>query len=255
MYITCNTMKIQYLSDLHIELMGEYDFHLLCTKISPKCDTLVLAGDIGNPFYQNYKLFLHLMSDYFKKVFVITGNHEYYKNDMVKADNKVSEICNSRSNLSFLNNTTELYNGYRFIGTTLWTHISDPQYLINDFSAIKDMNVNRYNNLHQKSRLFLKDSIDNTSKNGENVVVITHHLPLHELTHEKYKFGFMARYNQCFSADFSDIIDKPNTIKSWFFGHTHTKTERIISNIPFYCNPLGYDGENNEPDINCVVDV
>lgn len=25
--------------------------------------------------------------------------------------------------------------------------------------------------------------------------------------------------------------------------------------ISFHCNPLGYDGENNEPDINYVVDV
>ena len=248
-------MKIQYFSDLHIELMSEYDFQLLCSKISPKCDTLVLAGDIGNPFHESYKLFLHMMSDYFKKVFIITGNHEYYKNDMVKADHKVSEICNSRSNLSFLNNTTELYNGYRFIGTTLWTHISDPQYLITDFSAINDMSVYRYNFLHEKSRLFLEESIDNSKKNDEKTIVITHHLPLHELTHEKYKLGFLAKYSQCFSADISDILEKQNTIKSWFFGHTHTKTERTFYNIPFYCNPLGYDGENDDPDINCVVDV
>ena len=250
-------MKIQYISDLHIELMHKNKFNKLCDKIIPKCDVLVLAGDIGNPLHHNdkYTSFLHLMSDKFKKVFIITGNHEYYQNDIIKTNEKVHEICCSRNNLSFLDNTTEFYNGIRFVGTTQWTHICDPQYLINDFSAIKDMNVNRYNNLHLKSRLFLKDSIDNSTKNDEKVVVITHHLPLHELTHEKYKYGFMARYNQCFSADFSDIIDKPNTIKSWFFGHTHTKTERIISNIPFYCNPLGYDGENDEHDIIQVVDV
>jgi hypothetical protein len=31
---------------------------------------------------------------------------------------------------------------------------TDPKYLISDFTAIKEMNVNRYNALHEKSRLF-----------------------------------------------------------------------------------------------------
>ena len=250
-------MKIQYLSDIHIELMHQNSFQQLCNKIEPKCDVLVLAGDIGNPLHHNgkYMSFLHMMSDKFKKVFLITGNHEYYQNDIIKTNEQVREICNSRNNLTFLNNTTELYDGVRFIGTTQWTHIGDPKCLISDFTIIKDMNVNRYNNLHKNSRLFLKESIENSTMNNEKIVVITHHLPLHELTHDKYKIGFMVKYNQCFSADLSDIISKQNTIQSWFYGHTHTKTERTLFNIPFHCNPLGYYGENVEPDVNCVVDV
>jgi Calcineurin-like phosphoesterase len=143
------------------------------------------------------------------------------KNDIVEANEHVREICNGRSNLSFLDNTTELFNGFRFIGTRQWTHIIDPKYLITDFTAIKDMNVNRYNNLHQNSRLFLKESIERSTANNEKIIVITHHLPLHQLTHEKYKIGFMEKYNQCFSADLSDIIIKQNTIQAWFYGHTH----------------------------------
>ena len=65
----------------------------------------------------------------------------------------------------------------------------------------------------------------------------------------------MVKYNQCFSADLSDIISKQNTIQSWFYGHTHTKTERTLFNIQFHCNPHGYYGENVVPDIICVVDV
>ena len=94
-------MKMQYLSDLHIELMHKNNFKILCYKIVPKCDILVLAGDIGNPLHQNYKSFLQLVGDKFKKVFLVMGNHEYYKNDIVKANDHVREICSSRSNLSF----------------------------------------------------------------------------------------------------------------------------------------------------------
>jgi predicted phosphodiesterase len=46
-----NVMKIQYLSDIHIELMHEKSFQQMCNKIVPKCDVLVLAGDIGNPLH------------------------------------------------------------------------------------------------------------------------------------------------------------------------------------------------------------
>ena len=76
---------------------------------------------------------------------MITGNHEYYGNDISKTDEHITEICKTRSDISFLNNSTELYNGYRFIGTTQWTKIHDPRYLINDFTYINDMNVRRYN--------------------------------------------------------------------------------------------------------------
>ena len=74
-------MKIQYLSDLHLELMSTHKFSKLCEKIIPKCDILVLAGDIGDPLHHNdrYKFFLHSMSKKFKKVFLVSGNHEYYR--------------------------------------------------------------------------------------------------------------------------------------------------------------------------------
>ena len=229
-------MKIQYLSDLHLELMSTHKFGKLCEKIIPKCDILVLAGDIGDPLHHNdkYKIFLHSMSEKFKKVFLVSGNHEYYGNDIVKTNEGIEIICGSISNVSFLNNSTELYNGYRFIGTTQWTHITDSRYLINDFSVIKEMDVNRYNNLHKVSRLFLKKSIDKSCADNEKAVVITHHLPLHELTHQKYLTNF-ANYKQCFSADLHDVICHPNTIQSWFYGHTHTASAQKLLNIQFYC--------------------
>ena len=249
-------MKIQYLSDLHMELMSPNKFNKLCDKIVPKCDVLVLAGDIGNPLHQDekYKIFLHSTSEKFKKIFLVSGNHEYYGNDINKTNEEIESICGSISNVSFLNNSTELYNVYRFIGTTQWTHITDSRYLINDFYAIKEMNVNRYNNLHEVARLFLKKSIEKSCEDNEKVVVITHHLPFHKLTHQKYLTNF-ANYNHCFSAELHDVICHPNTIQSWFYGHTHTASAQKILDIQYYCNPLGYDGEDNKPDFNRVVDV
>lgn len=248
-------MKLQYMSDLHIELMCKNTFTKLCSKIVPKCDVMILAGDIGNPFHDNYDIFLYKMSNMFEKVFIVAGNHEYYNNDIQETDDRVREICSRRNNLSFLHNTTEVYRDFRFIGTTQWTEIHDENYLTTDFCAIKNMNVKRYNDLHRQSLSFLGESIARSTAKNEKTIVITHHVPLHELTHEKYKIGAMAKYNQCFSADLSAVVEKAHTIESWFYGHTHTKTEKRLFNVPFYCNPLGYAGENCDTDINCTVDV
>lgn len=250
-------MRIQYISDLHIEKMNSRNFKLICGKIFPKCETLVLAGDIGNPLLvtQHYQSFLDIMSKKFKKVFLIAGNHEYYGNDISKTDEHIMDICKTRPNISFLNNTTELYNGYRFIGSTQWTKIDEPRFLINDFDLIHNMDIKRYNDLHNKSRIFLKKSINDAALNNEKCVVITHHLPLHELIHEKYKNPSMSKYNQCFSSDMKDVFENKNTIKTWIYGHTHAKSEQNKFNIPFLCNPLGYDGENTDEEINITIDL
>lgn len=244
--------KIQYLSDLHIELMHTKQFQNLCKKIIPQCDILVLAGDIGNPMHSSnmYRIFLESMSQKFEKVFVITGNHEYYGNHKTETDMRIHEICNTRNNISFLDNSTELYDGYRFIGTTQWTHIHDPVHLITDFTAIHNMTVARYNHLHETSRIFLENAIDNATANNEKSIVVTHHVPLHELTHQKYKQGHMAKYNQCFSANLFPILEKKNTISAWIYGHTHTKSVQTHGAVHFLCNPLGYKNENNGIEIN-----
>ena len=35
-----------------------------------------------------------------------------------------------------------------------------------------------------------------------------------------------------------------NKIKYWIYGHTHTRSNVIINEIPFLCNPIGYPNEN-----------
>ena len=68
---------IQYVSDLHLEKK------INNRSIIAKKPYLILAGDIGYPFQNNYKNFLLHMSYIFNKVFLIAGNHEY---DLLKKD-------------------------------------------------------------------------------------------------------------------------------------------------------------------------
>jgi hypothetical protein len=50
-----------------------------------------------------------------------------------------------------------------------------------------------------------------TYYNNEKSIVVNHHLPLRELTHDKYKQRFMSKYNLCFSANLANIFERKNT--------------------------------------------
>jgi hypothetical protein len=39
------------------------------------------------------------------------------------------------------------------------------------------------------------------------------------------------------------IINNKNKIKCWIYGHTHMPSNKIIKEISFLCNPLGYNNE------------
>ena len=162
----------------------------------------------------------------------------------------MKHVVSQYKNVSLLDNSYEMYENYRFIGTTQWTEITNPQYTINDSNLIHDMTIEKYNSLFYEAKEFLEQSV------VPNSIIITHHLPINDLTHPKYKVGFMAKYNQWFNADLDMFIQKHNKdIKAWFYGHTHTRSVQTHYDVSFYCNPLGYPGENLYDDINVVCEL
>jgi hypothetical protein len=67
-------------------------------------------------------------------------------------------------NITFLDNTWESYEGYTFVGTTLWSKFTNPQYKINDVRSIKDMSIDLYNELNQVCIEFLKEALKTFTK-------------------------------------------------------------------------------------------
>lgn len=65
---------LQYASDLHLEMLKTIPDNL----IVPSAPYLALLGDIASPFKPHYYNFLAQMSQQFRMVFIIAGNHEYY---------------------------------------------------------------------------------------------------------------------------------------------------------------------------------
>lgn len=252
-------MRIQYISDIHLELLRRQQIEAFMARLAPvnAVDVLCLCGDIGNPFEPHYEKFLSKISEKFPKIFVIAGNHEYYKNRVEDVPSQMAKICAKFPNVTMLENQTEIYGGHKFIGSTLWSHISQPRYKINDTASIRGMTVEKYNEMHQQARLFIKRELEDSMATGRRTVVLTHHLPLFELTHRRYLVPTFQPYHQWFSANLADIIE-PNksVIAAWIYGHTHSRSTVDHQGVMYYTNPIGYEFENDPyEDVNMWMDL
>lgn len=242
------SLRIQYFSDLHLEFLKKLDLRALKRSIRVHAPVLVLCGDIGDPLHCSYKDFLQYMSERFEKIFLLGGNHEYYSKNILSTEKAIRDVCTSLHNVSYLQNSFEDWQGFRFAGTTLWSSISDPEYLTNDFHYIEDMTVDVYNDLHIQSKRFIEETL---STSPSPIIMLTHHLPSHGLTDPCY--ASFSNYQQCYSSDCDYLIRDP--IVCWIYGHTHRSFTGRWNNIQMCCNPIGYIGENQTIDLNKVVVV
>jgi predicted phosphohydrolase len=245
-------LKLRYFSDLHLEFIKPTHLEKWMRQIPAGMDEVcILAGDIGNPYKPNYDVFMEFISKNFMKSFVIAGNHEYYYNHLYETNDHMARYFQKFENISFLNNRCEMYKGHCFIGTTLWSKITNPKYVINDMYSIPHFDIIHCNRLNRLCVDFLEDAIEK----NENCVVITHHMPSSSLIDVKYLSSEMRPYNQWFYSDMDYLFEKyydqdkvKNKIKGWFYGHTHTPSNQVIKGIPLLCNPIGYPNENKELD-------
>lgn len=246
--ITMLQHKIRYLSDLHLEFIKPNKIERFLRQIPSGTDEIcILAGDIGNPYQPNYDIFMKFISRNFIKTFVIPGNHEYYhKTKTIQETNDLLDhYFQQFHNISWLNNSYEIYENHCFVGTTLWSKITNPIYGINDVHKIPDFDYIKYNRLNMLSVDFLEDVVEN----HDNCIIITHHMPSPSLVDIKYKTPKMLPYNQWFYCDMDNFIETyQKKIKCWIYGHTHTPSRVIIHDIPFVCNPIGYPNENTKTD-------
>jgi len=235
----------QYFSDVHTEFYTKPNqFEKL--NITPMAPNLILAGDIGYPTEKMYKLFLEYLSKKFEKIFLISGNHEYYNtkrtshsNWMTYVDNEIQTTIKNFKNIIYLQNQSyDLENtNITIFGGTFWSKINEHEnvhHLISDYTCIPKFTMNTSDNLYSKSILSLEHELEN--KPTRDFIIISHHMPSYSLVDQRYKH---TGYNSAFATDIkiNDIcVENINQIKVWVYGHTH------ISNQcgKFYCNPIGY---------------
>jgi predicted phosphohydrolase len=201
-----------------------------------------LAGDIVPLHDEFYNIaFFRFISDNYKQVFWVPGNHEFYYRNI--SDFKSSYSFKLLENITILNNTMVVHEGITFIFSTLWSMISEKnskqiEINVSDFECItsngKKFKFSDFNKLHVESLEFVSDKLNKTEN---KVVVVTHHIP--SLLCNK-PIHNTSNLNEAFCVDLTSLIEGGNA-SFWIYGHSHFNQRPIhIGKTILLTNQLGY---------------
>lgn len=240
------TSFIRPMSDLHL---GRVPYAI--KPLDTDKDTfLILAGDITVGTY-HMDFFIDLVKR-FKKVLYVLGNHEFYGGDFKQTPLDIR--ANLPEGVVLLDNEVYIQDGYRFIGSTLWTDfdsgrkkvLGSASSFINDFGIISNgdrmLQAEDVYARHRESVKFLEEEFKNEFDG--TTVVITHHAPTFKSIHPKYlgKIELMDM-NHLFASHLHELVLKSKA-KYWFHGHTHDTFDYMVGKTNIICNPHGYPSEH-----------
>lgn len=248
-------MKIQLLSDLHLELKA-------LTLAGSEADVIVLAGDI-NIGTKGLEWARVTFPD--KPVIYVLGNHEYYRHTYPKLVREFLAAAQD-TNIHVLEDRAITLGDVTFHGATLWTDFElfgDPriagyecQQSLTDFKKIR--REPRYSKLrsidvaliHKQSLAWLKKSV--TQSTSRHNVIVTHHAPSLQSVSASFKDDMLTA---AYASNLEQIIAElaPD---AWLHGHLHNSSDYWIRSCRVVCNPRGYPHECN-PDFGptLLIDV
>lgn len=256
-------MNIQVISDIHLE---DKETSLLPQDIEdfiyPSSNYLIIAGDVhelkDNNSVSIFVEFMKYQSERFDMIFYVLGNHEYYYGNVKGRYEYIKDLVTSVSdNIIILNNSSYTINNIEIYGTTLWSEIprSIRKYkgkvMENTkkvFTTVKDMNIEKYNELHYSAVKRLDEFLNN--RNGKRKIVVTHHAPLvHGTIRPENKNDV---YECMYVTNLSHLVSLADV---WIFGHTHRKVERYHNNTLILSNPVGYKYQKTGYDNQLTIDI
>ena len=257
-------MQFQLISDIHGEQFG-FPWILPDNGIDESNINLLLAGDIGvAKKMTTIKFFLEDMSERFKNVFYVMGNHEHYNSPFNDTANIIQSAIDELgvSNIYFSTNFSVNLQDYQIIGATLWTDFNGNNPLdkmvaengMNDYHKIKyrissQMQHPKFRKLsaddtlvqHYKDRDFIFKEIDIAKKANKKIVVMTHHTPSSLSIHPNFQGSAL---NPAFYTELTNDISMLDYEMVWCHGHVHNSFDYQIGKCRVLCNPHGYGNEN-----------
>ena len=239
-------MKIQLISDLHLEMLQRNWPGERLIAPMPGADVLVLAGDIADGAHA-CKLFAHWPSEKKVPIIYVAGNHEHYGHVMDPMLQKLREGA-ALNGIHFLENDGVEIDGVRFLGATMWTDYG----LRKDRSQreLMDVCARRLNDhrlirkgrslfepedalaRHEQSRQWLQAEL--AKPFSGQTVVVSHHGPHPLSVHPRYG-------DDDLSAGFvSDLTDLMPGVDLWLHGHVHDSFDYEVGKCRVVANPAGY---------------
>jgi len=266
-------MKIQLLSDLHLETHPQFQ-----PTPAAGADLLVLAGDVGSYQRGSRLAGTHFGLERFSPlpqfahwptpVIFVPGNHEYDNQDFDEAHARLRRTCDELG-LIWLERESLLMDGVRFVGTSLWSDfdalaeddaVSHPaRYLQKREKAFRAANF--YLSKTQGTRhgepflaeqvreqslacqAWLKDALTAAPYTGGPTVVITHFAP--SLKSADPRYGLVPG-----TAGFCNVMDDLLPYADlWMHGHLHAPSDYTVTGpradasvhrCRVVANPLGY---------------
>lgn len=269
-------MKIQYASDLHLELYNQDtysnpEFFATLLVPQPNVDVLVLAGDIGYPHSTILKQFLLWCSQYWPHTLWVLGNHEYYNapiplfwhtcdiHPMEQVFAMAKFLERKIPRLHVLDNTPfsfPRFPDYVFLGTTLWTNLKDASYdAVFGYNDTKHIAIAKpgklkpctpitlpeLTELHQTSVTWLTFMLQAVHAEKKRAIIITHHLPSYKMILERYQGEDM---NCCFASNLDSLVTHPASLL-WICGHSHGKQHIKLGKTTCVFNARGYPKEES----------
>lgn len=244
-------MKIQYCSDLHLEF-EQNSKYIEQNPLKICGEILILAGDIvplDEKFFNHP--FFSFISDNYKNVFWVPGNHEFYYRDLTEFSSSFN--IKLKSNISIVNNIELEYENIQFVFSALWSEISSVnekiiEQCVADFDLItiknKKIRTSDFNKLHSDSLKFIKHALLNKT---ENTVVVTHHLPSILCNSTDHKD---SPINEAFCVNLTNFIENCNA-DFWIYGHSHFNQKPLyLGNTLLLTNQLGYVQRNEHESFN-----
>jgi len=236
-------MKLHVISDIHLETRTAANYSEFMNNLKSRqtvdcADALVVAGDLccfrkdRQGILENALKTFHKM---YANVVYVPGNHEYWGTSIGACVDQIQSYRDKYGTYIFTDGQTANIDGIIFGGGTLWyPELSGNNFI--DFTKIKKSQKAIWGQHNQWLTMDLS-KVD---------VCVTHHFPTSQSIAEVWK---NYPNNKFFCAGIESHLDKQDKLpKLWVHGHTHNPFDySSLFGSRVYCNPLGYLGEDLNP--------
>lgn len=230
-------MRVAVYSDLHLE------FDVWHPPATLDADVIILAGDIfpGPEGVEWARLV------FTQPVIYVPGNHDFWTGDEYRKTLALLRKAAAKSHVHVLHNDAVVIDGWRFVGSTLWTDYNlhgtqplsmfDAQQLMVDFAKIKGPQKRPLMPLDlleefNRSKVFIDRELRTSV---EPIIVVTHHAPSAKSIHPRYQNN---RMSPAFASSLEHLMGEPARL--WVHGHTHDSFDYTVDSTRVVANPRGY---------------